>query len=251
MIAKLRPSPAITSEPMVTFAPTAWNWTMISLPVAPVSRRKSRAVRVTKVPRRISRVSTVSWNASTLPPVKVSAIRNASSSSVPSGRLVVRGDPVGERGAERLAREQLRPAGGDVDDAGEAGVLGDSGRPRSGSVTCRPGDTDADVVEFEDAAEGDLLVRLRGVRALAGSTAPGGGRQPVGQFGGAELEAVAVDGEARDDADARAVGSLFLAMLEDVAGSYGRSEPVIPKDGKVIVAVLIRTISWSTAPFGS
>ncbi len=46
-IAKLRPSPPSTSEPIVTFAPTAPNCTMMSEPVAPVSRRKSRAVRVT------------------------------------------------------------------------------------------------------------------------------------------------------------------------------------------------------------
>ena len=66
---------------------TAPKLAMRAEPVAPVSRRKSRAVSVTKVPSRISRVSTVSWNAWTLPALNVRAMRKASSSMVPSGRL--------------------------------------------------------------------------------------------------------------------------------------------------------------------
>ena len=56
------------------------------VPAAPVARRKSRAVSVTKVPRRTSRVSMLIWKAWTLPAAKVTAIRNASVSAVPSGR---------------------------------------------------------------------------------------------------------------------------------------------------------------------
>ncbi len=86
-IAKLRPSPPMTSAPMVTFAPIEPNCTIRSeVPAAPVSRRKSRAVSVTKVPRRTSRVSMLIWKAWTLPAAKVTAIRNASVSAVPSGR---------------------------------------------------------------------------------------------------------------------------------------------------------------------
>ena len=87
VIAKLRPSPVRLSPATVTRAPTDVNETIsCDVPAAPVSSRKLTAVRVTKVPSRISRVSTTSWKASTLPSVKVSVARNASSSRLPSGR---------------------------------------------------------------------------------------------------------------------------------------------------------------------
>ena len=71
------------------------------------------------------------------------------------GAAVVGGDPVGQARSEGAAREQLGPAGGDVDRAGEAGErVGAEGDGEAG-------DADPDVVELEDAAEGDLARRSR------------------------------------------------------------------------------------------
>jgi hypothetical protein len=84
---KLRASPVSARGPMFTVAPIDSNESMTSVvPIAPVSRRRLRARRVTKVPKWISRVSIVSWKASTLPFVNVRPMRKASVSFVPSGR---------------------------------------------------------------------------------------------------------------------------------------------------------------------
>ena len=54
------------------------------------------------------------------------------------GPPIVGGEPVGDGRAEGLAREELRTAGGDVDRAGEAGLLGAERRPPRGSAPRGP-----------------------------------------------------------------------------------------------------------------
>ena len=73
--------------PILTFAPTDWNETSPRSRPAPVLRKKSRAVSVTKLESLISSVSTLNLNASTSPPAKTSSSRIASSFGEPSGLL--------------------------------------------------------------------------------------------------------------------------------------------------------------------
>ncbi len=85
--AKLRASPLSSRVPIRMTAPTETKDTRSWLAEAPVFSRKSFAVSVTKSPILTPSVSMVSWNESTLPLVKVSCARMASSLGLPSGFL--------------------------------------------------------------------------------------------------------------------------------------------------------------------
>ena len=171
----------------MTFAPIDWNETMSSVGPAPVLRKTSRAVRVTKlreldrerVDLELERLDGAAGEDELEPDRLV--VRRA------VGVLVVRGLAVGDRRGDRLAREELRPAGGDVDRA----VEGEGGPELDGEVR----DADAEVVELEDRAERDLRAARVGLERRV--------RAAEAELGGADREAVPADDEPGDRAGRR------------------------------------------------
>ena len=85
-MAKLRASPPMTSEPILTVAPTDTNEINSSVPSALVSSMKSTAVIVTTPAISIFSVSTSSLKPSNSLPSNATAMRKASSSMLPSLR---------------------------------------------------------------------------------------------------------------------------------------------------------------------
>ena len=98
---KFRASPDSSSDPTFTSAPTAAKLTRVSLSAAPVSRKKSRPVSVTKLPSVTLKVSTLKTKALILPSSNSSVARSASVSGLPGrslGSAVVRSEISAEMG---------------------------------------------------------------------------------------------------------------------------------------------------------
>ena len=155
--------------PIFTSAPTEPNETSSSVGLAPVSIVKSRAVIVSTEPSVTFIVSALNLNALTSPCVELERrARRPRCRAVRPAVPRLGGQAVGDRRRDRLAGQELRAAGGEVDRAAERR------RRVRRSVTVKSIDADAQVVELEDAAE---------ARSSAGAVGGAGGRAGGGVAG--------------------------------------------------------------------
>ncbi len=209
----------------MTFAPTAPKETSSWLAAAPVLSMKSRAVSVTNVEMLISSVSILILKASTLPAVKVSSRRSASSLSVPSAlrssavRRSVIVALIGLPGKNFAPPEakKIVPLNG-------CGALAE--------VDAEVLDADAQVDELEDAVEADRARRDERVRVRRRGAFGFTGWPPY--FSCASPSEKPVSRTTRPG-----------LPLE------GRIEPVTPKRGNVIVASCSASSCWPFGAFGS
>ncbi len=178
---KLRASPPIERPPALICAPAEPKATISWSSAAPVSSVKSTAVIVRNEPSLIFSVSALNLKALTLPSAANSSVARTASVSGCSGRMSVGSEVVRSVIEPEIVRPGRNVTPPEATKIEPPNVDLGAGAERDAEVL----DADAQVVELEDRAEGDLLRGARAARA-------------VDQLGLAELEAVGAHDEARD-----------------------------------------------------